>query len=165
MDGNHHSRYLIAAQCVMAIVMIYYAFLLFNKVMTYYDAAKLQEQILADYHKTVKAGNKALESKYFTQWSDLTLVLLSSADEKLVQSVYEEWYDYVIRKYNTNKGKPLEMDDYFYDAVTRINENLCKGECKPISVNNSNSLLTSLIVQDSVITEKTNRVFCCGISI
>lgn len=157
MDGNHHSRYLIAAQCVMAIVMIYYAFLLFNKVMTYYDAAKLQEQILADYHKTVKAGNKALESKYFTQWSDLTLVLLSSADEKLVQSVYEEWYDYVIRKYNTNKGKPLEMDDYFYDAVTRINENLCKGERKPISVNNSNSLLTSLIVQDSVITEKTYR--------
>lgn len=157
MDGNHHSRYLIAAQCVMAIVMIYYAFLLFNKVMTYYDAAKLQEQKLADYHKTVKAGNKALESKYFTQWSDLTLVLLSSADEKLVQSVYEEWYDYVIRKYNTNKGKPLEMDDYFYDAVTRINENLCKGERKPISVNNSNSLLTSLIVQDSVITEKTYR--------
>ncbi len=157
MDGYFHSRYLISIQCLAAVVMIYFAFQLFNKVMTYYDAAKLQEQILADYHKTVKAGNKALESKYFTQWSDLTLVLLSSADEKLVQSVYEEWYDYVIRKYNTNKGKPLEMDDYFYDAVTRINENLCKGERKPISVNNSNSLLTSLIVQDSVITEKTYR--------
>ncbi len=157
MDGYFHSRYLISIQCLAAVVMIYFAFQLFNKVMTYYDAGKLQNQILADYHKAVEVDNKDLESKYFTQWSDLTLVLLSSADEKLVQSVYEEWYDYVIRRHSACKGKPLEMDDYFYDAVTRINENLCKGERKPISVNNSNSLLTSLIVQDSVVTEKTYR--------
>lgn len=157
MDGNLHSRYLIAVQCMAAVVMIYSAFRLFNKVMVYYDAGKLQVQILSEYHKAVKNSDSEIESKYFTQWSDLTSVLLVSADEKLVQSVYEEWYYYVMRKYREYKGKPLEMDDYFYDAVTRINENLCKGERKPISVNNSNSLLTSLIVQDSIVTEKTYR--------
>ena len=157
MDGNNHSRYLIAVQCLVAVVLIYFAFCLFNKVMTYYDAGKLQEQILSDYHEAQKNGKKGKESKYFTQWSDLTSVLLASADEKLVQSVYEEWYSYVAKKYSECKGKPLEMDDYFYDAVTRINENLCKGERKPISVNNGNSLLISLIVQDSIVTEISYR--------
>lgn len=157
MDGYVHARYLIAVQCVTSIVMIYFAFRLFDLVMTYYDAGKLQGQILADYHKAVNAGDTEAEAKYFTQWSDLTSVLLSSADEKLVQSVYEKWFDYVVRKHAAYKGKPLEMDDYFYDAVTRINENLCKGERKPISVNNGNSLLTSLIIQDSIVTEKTYR--------
>lgn len=157
MDGNTHSRFLIAVQCLGAVLMIYSAFKLFNMMMTYYDADKLQKQILANYHKAVKMVNVEMESKYFTQWSDLTSVLLASADEKLVQSVYEEWYDYVMRKHSSCKGKPLEMDDYFYEAVTRINENLCKGERKPISVNNGNSLLTSLIVHDSVITDKTYR--------
>lgn len=157
MDGNTHARYFVVVQCVAAVVMVYFAFRLFNLVMIYYDAGKLQEIILEDYHKAVKEGNGDKESKYFTQWSDLTSVLLSSADEKLVQSVYEEWFDYVVRKHAAYKGKPLEMDDYFYDAVTRINENLCKGERKPISVNNGNSLLTSLIVQDSIVTEKTYR--------
>lgn len=157
MDGNTHSRYLIVVQCIVAMVMVFFAFRLFNMVMIYYDPGKLQEKILSDYKKAVKCCNKDQEAKYFTQWSDLTSVLLSSADEKLVQSVYKEWYAYVVRKYAECKGKPMEMDDYFYDAVTRINENLCKGERKPISVNNGNSLLTSLIVHDSIVTEKTYR--------
>lgn len=157
MDGCYHSRYLIVLQCLAAMIMIYFAFLLFNKVMTYYDASKLQDQILADYHGAVSKGKTMHEAKYFTQWSDLTSVLLASADDNLVQSVYEEWYSYVDRKYSTSGRKPLVMDDYFYDAVTRINENLCKGERKPISVNNGNSLLTSLIVKDSVVTDKTYR--------
>ncbi len=157
MDGNLHSRYLVAVQCGAAVALIYSAFRLFNQIMVYYDADKLQKQILSDYHETIKANKVEDESKYFTQWSDLTSVLLASADEKLVQSVYEEWYSYVAKKHSECKGKPLEMDDYFYDAVTRINENLCKGERKPISVNNGNSLLTSLIVHDSIVTEKTYR--------
>lgn len=157
MDGCQHSRYLIAVQSVAAVIMVYFAFKLFNKVMTYYDASKLQKQILKDYDEAVKEGKTEQEAKYFTQWSDLTSVLLTSADENLVQSVYEKWHDYVARKLISCKGKPFELDDYFYDAVTRINENLCKGERKPISVNNGNSLLTSLIVYDSIVTDKTYR--------
>lgn len=157
MDGSHHSRYLIAIQCVAAVIMIYYAFRLFNRVMDYYDAGRLQDLILADYHKAITISKGNLEAKYFVQWSDLTAVLLASADEKLVQSVYDEWYSYVERKNSQCKGNPLKMDDYFYEAVTRINENLCKGERKPISVNNGNSLLTSLIVQDSIVTDETYR--------
>ena len=157
MDGCQHARYLIALQCMAAVVMIYFAFLLFNMVMIYYDAGKLQARILIDYDAAVKAGKTEQEAKYFTQWSDLTAVLLASADENLVQSVYEKWYNYVARKLVACNEKPFELDDYFYDAVTRINENLCKGERKPISVNNGNSLLTSLIVYDSIVTDKTYR--------
>lgn len=157
MDGCMHVRYLIAVQCVAAVVMVYCAFRLFNKILVYYDAEKLQKQILDDYHTAVKGPDKEAEARYFTQWSDLTAVLLASADEKLVQSVYEEWYDYVVGKYNGRKNQPLELDDYFYDAVSRINENLCRGDRKPISVNNGNSILTSLILQDCYVTDKTYR--------
>lgn len=158
MDGCQHARYLIAIQCLAAVVLIYFAFRLFNMILTYYDAGKLQTRILADYDVAAKEGKKEKEAEYFTQWSDLTSVLLASADENLVQSVYERWYDYVSKKLITCKGKPLELDDYFYDAVTRINENLCKGERKPISVNNGNSLLTSLILYKSIVTDKTYRI-------
>lgn len=157
MDGCMHVRYLIVVQCVAAVVMVYCAFRLFNKILVYYDAEKLQKQILDDYHTAVKGHDKEAEARYFTQWSDLTAVLLASADEKLVQSVYEEWYDYVVGKYNGRKNQPLELDDYFYDAVSRINENLCRGDRKPISVNNGNSILTSLILQDCYVTDKTYR--------
>lgn len=158
MDGCQHARYLIAVQCLAAVVLIYFAFRLFNMILTYYDAGKLQTRILADYDASIKAGKAEREADFFTQWSDLTSVLLASADENLVQSVYERWYDYVSQKLISCKGKPLELDDYFYDAVTRINENLCKGERKPISVNNGNSLLTSLIIYDSIVTDKTYRI-------
>lgn len=158
MDGCQHSRYLIAIQCLAAVVLIYFAFRLFNQILTYYDVGKLQARILDDYDAAAKAGKTEKEAEYFTQWSDLTSVLLASADENLVQSVYERWYDYVSKKLISCKGKPLELDDYFYDAVTRINENLCKGERKPISVNNGNSLLTSLILYKSIVTDKTYRI-------
>ena len=158
MDGCQHARYLIAVQCLAAVVLIYFAFRLFNMILTYYDAGKLQTRILADYDASIKAGKAEREADFFTQWSDLTSVLLASADENLVQSVYERWYDYVSQKLISCKGKPLELNDYFYDAVTRINENLCKGERKPISVNNGNSLLASLIIYDSIVTEKTYRI-------
>ena len=158
MDGCQHARYLIAVQCLAAVVLIYFTFRLFNMILTYYDAGKLQTRILDDYDAATKAGKVEREAEYFTQWSDLTSVLLASADENLVQSVYGRWYDYVSQKLISCKGKPLELDDYFYDAVTRINENLCKGERKPISVNNGNSLLTSLIIYDSIVTDKTYRI-------
>lgn len=158
MDGCQHARYLIAIQCLAAVVLIYFAFRLFNMILTYYDAGKLQTRILADYDVAAKARKTEKEAEYFTQWSDLTSVLLVSADENLVQSVYERWYDYISKKLISCKGNPLELDDYFYDAVTRINENLCKGERKPISVNNGNSLLTSLILYKSIVTDKTYRI-------
>ena len=82
---------------------------------------------------------------------------MKSADNELVQSVYEVLYDYVIKVHAKNKGKALVFDQYYYEGVSRINEFLSKGESKPISVNNGNSILTSLILMDSVVSETTYR--------
>lgn len=157
MDGCVYSRIIIGIQCVGTIVLVSSAMFLFSKIFTYYNITELQKDIIDDYKKSVKEKNKAKESEFFTQWADLSCEMLKSVDDTLVQSVYEFMYEYVTTKYKENKGKALIFDQYFYEGVSRINEFLSKGESKPISVNNGNSILTSLILMDSVISETTYR--------
>jgi len=155
MDGCSFGRWLIAIQSICVIWMVFYAFRLFALIMQYYDAKELMKSIETDFEKAFEEKDKPNEAIYFTQWSDLTSVLINSADESLVQSVYDEWYNYVLHKREEYKNKPIVYDDYFYDGITRLNENLCRSERMPISVNNSNSLLTSLIDGDANVTDKT----------
>lgn len=157
MDGSVHARIIMGAQCVGAIVLVSSALFLFSKIITYYNITDLQKAILNNYKEAVSKTDKAKESKYFTQWIDLSGELLKSADNELVQSVYEVLYDYVRKVHAKNKGKALVFDQYYYEGVSRINEFLSKGESKPISVNNGNSILTSLILMDSVVSETTYR--------
>jgi len=157
MDGCVHARLFMGVQCVGAIVLVSSALFLFSKIITYYNITDLQKAIINNYKDAVNKTDKAKETKYFTQWVDLSGELLKSADNNLVQSVYEVLYDYVIRVHTENKGKALVFDQYYYEGVSRINEILSKGESKPISVNNGNSILTSLILMDSVVSETTYR--------
>mgnify|MGYP000855045237 CR=1 FL=1 len=158
MASWQHARFfIIVIQCVGAIVSVLYVFILFSKIMSYYTIADLQREILTDYKKAVQKNDKTKEAEYFTQWVDLSGELLKSADETLVQSVYETLSGYVIKKYANFRDKILVFDPYYYDGVSRINEFLSKGESKPISVNNGNSILTSLIWMDSIVSETTYR--------
>ena len=158
MDGCPYSRLLIAIQCICAICMVYYAFRLFSLIMQYYDAKDLMKLIKTDFENAFEKKDEQKEALYFTQWADLTAVLINSADGNLVQSVYDEWYNYVLSRREEYNGRPIEYDDYFYDGMTRLNVNVCKSERLPISVNNSNSLLTSLIDGDANITDKTFNI-------
>ena len=157
MDGSVHARIIMGAQCVGAIILVSCALFLFSKIITYYNITDLQKAIINNYKDAVNKTDKAKETKYFTQWVDLSGELLKSADNDLVQSVYEVLYEYVVRVHTENKGKALVFDQYYYEGVSRINEFLSKGESKPISVNNGNSILTSLILMDSVVSETTYR--------
>ena len=158
MDWCPFNRWLIAIQCILAVWMVFYAFRLFALIMQYYDAKELMKLIESDFEKAFEEKDKSNEAIYFTQWADLTSVLINSADGSLVQSVYDEWYNYVLSKREEYKGKPIEYDDYFYDGMTRLNVNVCKSERLPISVNNSNSLLTSLIDGEANVTDKTFNI-------
>lgn len=157
MDGSVHARIIMGAQCVGAIILVSCALFLFSKIITYYNITDLQREILGNYNSAVSKKDKAKEEKFFTQWVDLSGELLKSADNELVQSVYRVLSNYVARVHTENKGKALVFDQYYYEGVSRINEFLSKGESKPISVNNGNSILTSLILMDSVVSETTYR--------
>lgn len=158
MAGWQHARFfIIVIQYVGIIVLVSFAFVLFSKIMSYYNIADLQRKILTDYKKAVQKNDKTKEAEYFTQWVDLSGELLKSADETLVQSVYETLSGYVIKKYANFRDKTLVFDPYYYDGVSRINEFLSKSESKSISVNNGNSILTSLIWMDSIVSETTYR--------
>lgn len=157
MDGCVLARIIIGAQCTGIIVLVVSALCLFSKIISYYNITDLQKAILANYKSAVNKKDKVKEAKYFTQWVDLSGELLKSADNNLVQSVYEVLSEYVERVYAENKGKALVFDQYYYEGVSLINEFLSKGESKPISVNNRNSILTSLILMDSAVSETTYR--------
>lgn len=157
MDGCAHARIFMGIQCVGAVVLVSSALFLFSKIIIYYNITDLQKDILADYNNAVSKKDKTKERIFFTQWSDLSGVLLKSADNVLAGSIYQVLYEYVIRVYDKNKHKELVFDLYYYEGVSRINEFLSKGETKPISVNNGNDILTSLILMDSIVSETTYR--------
>lgn len=155
--ADAHAKVIMGVQVGGTISMIISALCLFRKIISYYNIAELQKEILDDYKTAVKKQNKVKEEKYFIQWIDLSGELLKSADDKLVQSVYEVLFEYVEKAYKIGSSKALKFDPYYYDGISRINEFLSKGEARPISVNNTNSILTSLILIDSVVSETTYR--------
>ena len=155
--ADAHAKVIMGVQVGGTISMIISALCLFRKIISYYNIAELQKEILDDYKTAVKKQNKVKEEKYFIQWIDLSGELLKSADDKLVQSVYEVLFEYVEKAYKIGSSKALKFDPYDYDGISRINEFLSKGEARPISVNNTNSILTSLILIDSVVSETTYR--------
>ena len=157
MDGCVHARIIMGVQCVGAIILVSSALFLFSKIITYYNITDLQKAILDNYKNALNKKDKGKEAKYFTQWVDLSGELLKSADNNLVQSVYEVLSNYVSRVHKENKGKTLVFDQYYYEGVSFINESLSKGELKPISVNNGNSILTTMIFIDSIVSETTYR--------
>ena len=157
MDDNPYARIMIGIQCVGSIILVVSVLCLFYKILNYYNIAKLQDFIIKDYYKAVQRGDKNDETKYFNQWIEVTNELLKSSENNLVQSVYEVLGDYVLRMYKKNSGEVLVFDLYFYEGVSRINEFLSKGELRPISVNNSNSILSNLIYLDSAVSDTTYR--------
>ncbi|WP_315555751.1 hypothetical protein [Porphyromonas endodontalis] len=157
MEWCAHAKIIMGVQVGGSISMIISALCLFRKIISYYNIAELQKEILDDYKTAVKNQNKVKEEEYFIQWIDLSGELLKSADDKLVQSVYEVSSEYVERAYKIGSSKALKFDPYYYDGISRINEFLSKGEARPISVNNTNSILTFLIWFDSVVSDTTYR--------
>ena len=133
MDGSTHARLIIGLQCIGAIVLVSSSFLLYSKIMSYYNIGALQRMILRDYKKAAKVNDKAKEAEYFTQWIDLSSELLKSVDETLIQSIHETLLDYVAKAYSDsveNGGdKELVFDQYYYEGISRIEVN--QGQYQP----------------------------------
>lgn len=156
MGGCLFAGLIIFFQSALISLLIVFALLLFSTIITYYNPGELQQEILRDYKQAVNIKDRDKECLYFTQWIDLSGVLIRSVDDKLVQSVYETLSQYQERVFNESDRKGI-FDQYYYEGVSRINELLCREELKPISVNNSNSVLTSLLQIDSIISDTTYR--------
>ena len=88
MDDNDHSRILIGIQSAFSILMIVFALKLYEKILVYYNVRDLHKEIIEDYRKAEEKNVKEGEERYFTQWVDLSSVLLCSVDDELVQSVH-----------------------------------------------------------------------------
>ena len=145
MDQSGYARIWIAVQSVMLVLLLVNLYVLFSDMLVYTNPIELQERILKDYHKHRNTPKKA--EQFFNQWIDLTPYILNSADDNVAQLVYNEWYSYLSDFYQRTK-EVKEFEDYFLKGLTRINENLCTGERRLMSINNGNSIVKSLLPPD-----------------
>ena len=118
MDDNDHSRILIGIQSAFSILMIVFALKLYEKILVYYNVRDLHKEIIEDYRKAEEKNVKEGEERYFTQWVDLSSVLLCSVDDELVQSVHTILYEYVRKKFGEAKDKECIFDQYYYEGVS-----------------------------------------------
>lgn len=140
---------------LLMLFLLLSAFCLFHTMQTYYNVEKLSKRIIKQYWVSIKKKNKLKEEKYFTQFTDLSQTLLLSAEDSIVRSVYDVLDAYLKQKYDANPIMALKLDSYFYEAISRINENLCRQVRRPVSLNSGNQILSILLYEDSIETEST----------
>lgn len=155
MYGSCISYLYIIFQAIGAIALITTTFCLFHIIMLYSNPTKLCDYIWSDYKRCLENKSKKDESLLFSEWIDLSKTLLSSADQKTARKFYDGWMEYITHFYKKHRLDNNDYDLYFYDGLTRLNETLCKMPSTPISINNGNDILTSLVIPDKSITKTT----------
>ena len=153
LDESELGKWYIFVQSGLTAVLLASLLVLFYDMLLYTDRQKLQKQILADYHHAEKNRNEAKMEKYFNQWVDLVPEVLKSADDRVAQSVYDEWEKIVITYYQ-NRANKKEFDEYFLVGLTRINENICQNKRRLISISNGNPIVNSLLYLDMPMSVK-----------
>lgn len=150
MNENPPTTWFIVIQAISTIAVISLALKLYSLILDYYDPAKLRDNILREYDKVQRQGDKKGEEKHFAEWTELTDILLRSEDKTLVESVYKTLEKYVEYSKDNTEGEKSRIetqkarqeykytekpyDDYFYHAILRINETICRNERKPFEI-------------------------------
>lgn len=92
------------------------------------------------------------------EWVDLISYILRSTNRNAARNVYDKWVEYITEFHKGHIGTKVRYDNYAYDGITKINENLCKLNYEPMSINNGNAFLTALLYPDGFISEDTYTI-------
>lgn len=157
LDQSKYCYIYIAIQTIATIFLIGCFFHLFEIIRMYNDAETLHVNIWNDYKKVVgKSSEKA--SVHFMEWVDLISYILRSTNRNAARNVYDKWVEYITEFHKGHIGTKVRYDNYAYDGITKINENLCKLCYEPMSINNGNAFLTALLYPDGFISEDTYTI-------
>ena len=155
LDGSVNSRLFISGQAVLVLVQGLIALSLFSRIFVYYNVLDLSEDILDEYRGYKKHNKKEEEKQSFLAWADLANTLQSSSNDKILDSIRTVLEQYVEQFSLEHDEAYYEYDQYFYLALTRINEVLCKGEFSSSIINNSNFIMTDLIYNELKISKSS----------
>ena len=157
LDQSNRCYIYIGIQTIATICLIGCFFYLFEIIRTYNDAETLHENIWNDYKDAVgKSAENA--SIHFMEWIDLINYILCSSNRKAARNVYDKWVEYIVEFHKGHIGTKVRYDNFAYDGITKINENLCKLNYEPLSINNGNAFLTMLLYPDGFISEDTYTI-------
>lgn len=155
LDQSQCARWYIMFQAVIVVSLIAVTFCLFHTIGIYNNPGKLQNEIWSDFKTAQKKRHKENERQFFSQWVDLACYTMSGVDGTTAKNVYDCWSDYLASFVNDKGVNNFEYDGYFYEGLAKLNDCLCKNPDEPISVNNRNPLLCSLIAPHCRITDST----------
>ena len=157
LDQSNSCYIYIVIQTIATIFLIGCFFYLFEIIRMYNDAEILHENIWNDYKKAVgKSAENA--SIHFMEWVDLINYILCSSNRKAARNVYDKWKEYVTDYHEKHKNTVVRYDDYAYEGITKIIDNLCKLNYEPLSVNNGNAFLTLMLFPNGFISEDTYTI-------
>lgn len=149
LDQSKYCYIYIAIQTIATIFLMGCFFHLFEIIRMYNDAEILHENIWNEYKETV---GKILEkaSVHFMEWVDLISYILRSTNRNAARNVYDKWVEYITEFHKGHIGAKVRYDNYAYDGITKINENLCRLSYEPMSINNGNAFLTLLLYPEGL---------------
>ena len=123
LDQSKYYYIYIAIQTLATIFLIGCFFHLFEIIRMYNDAETLHVNIWNDYKIAVgKSSEKA--SVHFMEWVDLISYILRSTNRNAARNVYDKWVEYITEFHKSHIGTKVRYDNYAYDGITKINENL-----------------------------------------
>lgn len=157
LDQSLNSRWYILLQAIAVVSLITATFCLFHTISIYNNSSELQDEIWSDFSKAREKELKEKERQHFSEWIDLACYTIAGADRKTAKKVYDCLSDYIVTFIKKSENSDFEYDVYYYEGMDKLNNCLCKNPDEPISVNNGNHLLCSLISPYLGITESTYR--------
>lgn len=140
------------AACIALIVSFFCAC---RVILIYYNPKKLQDRILNSFEK---AQNEVRKESDFSDWVDLTKVLLAASDRTPSLKVYDVLWMETHRSFKKAGKEGVVLPGYFSKGITGINENLCQMPRRPFSINNENQILKNLIDQPGKLTDEVYRL-------
>lgn len=123
-------------------------------ILVYYNPEKLQDRILTSFKR---AKSKESKECNFSDWLDLTKVLLEATDSIPASKIYDTINDEIIRVFDSTDSH-IELPSYIIRGITSVNEKLCVMQKRPFSVNNGNQILKCLISIPSKLSDDVYRV-------
>lgn len=149
-------------QVICTILVVTNSFCLYHTVFEYYDLTKLMDLVWEDFKSAREKSDSAKEEVYFKQWVDLSATAIVSADQAISRSVYDKWIDYLVFYNHYNNDVNIAYDNYAYEGIFRIMQNLCMVDNAPFSINNENYLLTSLFTSgDKLVDQSYSVIWRC----
>lgn len=167
---------------LLLILLITALFLFIHLILRYYNPQKLlreigrqvdfahEQQLLKpvkhdkENPKSKQRRNEMPDERYFKDWTDLVLAIISSKNDitaaDTTREAYQLLYEFVGVCSRNMAYKEITFPHYFYNSILSINRAICSQERKLTSPHNGN-IVTQIFISDFLKTRLSQQSYSC----